>query len=47
MVKTQIGYVQTIFKNFSALLEAAVGVKIGGDETKSFDFFVGGYRFSK
>jgi NTE family protein len=47
MVKTQIGYVQTIFKNFSALLEAAVGVKIGGDETKSFDFFVGGYGYKE
>tara|TARA_B110000046_G_scaffold47527_1_gene52572 strand:- start:189 stop:2426 length:2238 start_codon:yes stop_codon:yes gene_type:complete len=47
IVKTQIGYVQTIFKNFSALLEAAVGVKIGGDETKSFDFFVGGYGYKE
>jgi len=47
IIKTQIGYAQTIFKNFSALLEAAVGVKIGGDETKSFDFFVGGYGYKE
>ena len=28
-------------------MEAAVGVKIGGDETKSFDFFVGGYGYKE
>lgn len=45
--KAEIGYAQTLFKNFSALLEAAGGVKIGGDETKSFDFFVGGYGYKE
>ena len=45
--KAKIGYAQTLFKNFSALIEAAGGVKIGGDETKSFDFFVGGYGYKE
>jgi NTE family protein len=47
IIKAKIGYAETIFKNFSALLEAAGGVKIGGDETKSFDFFVGGYGYKE
>lgn len=47
IIKTKIGYAKTIFKNFSTLLEAAVGFKIGGDETKSFDFFVGGYGYKE
>ena len=47
IIKAKIGYAETIFKNFSALLEAAAGVKIGGDETKSFDFFVGGYGYKE
>lgn len=45
--KAKIGYAKTIFKNFSALFEAAGGVKIGGDETESFDFFVGGYGYKE
>ena len=47
IIKAKIGYAETIFKNFYALLEAAGGVKIGGDETKSFDFFVGGYGYKE
>ena len=47
IIKAKIGYAETIFKNFSVLLEASGGVKIGGDETKSFDFFVGGYGYKE
>ena len=45
--KAKIGYAQTIFKNLSALFEGAAGVKIGGNETKSFDFFAGGYGYKE
>ena len=47
IIKAKIGYAETIFKFFSVLLEASGGVKIGGDETKSFDFFVGGYGYKE
>lgn len=47
IIKAKIGYAATILKNFSILLEGAGGVKIGGDETKSFDFFVGGYGYKE
>ncbi len=47
IVKAKAGYAFSFFKTFSALFEAAGGVKIGGDETKSFDFFVGGYGYKE
>lgn len=43
----KISYAQTIFRNFAAVLHAEGGVKFGGDLTKSFDFFVGGYGFKE
>lgn len=45
--KAKLGYAFSLFKNFSALIEASGGVKIGGNETKSFDFFVGGYGYKE
>ena len=45
--KAKIGYAKMFFKNFSGLIEAEGGVKIGGDETKSFDFFAGGYGYKE
>ena len=45
--RAKLGYAQTFFKNFSGLIEAEGGVKIGGDETKSFDFFAGGYGYKE
>ncbi len=43
----KIGFAQTIFKNFAAVLYAEGGVKFGGDLTNSFDYFVGGYGFKE
>ena len=43
--RAKLGYAKTIFKNISALIEAEGGINIGGDATKSFDFFVGGYGY--
>ena len=45
--KAKVGYAQSFLKKFTALIEVDGGVKIGGDETKSFDFFVGGYGYKE
>jgi NTE family protein len=45
IAKGKVGYAKSLFRNFSALLTAEGGFKIGGDETRSLDFFVGGYGF--
>lgn len=45
--KAKIAYAQSFLKKFSAILEIDGGVKIGGDETNSFDFFVGGYGYKE
>ncbi len=45
--RAKVGYAQTLFKNLSAVFEAEGGVKIGGNETESFDFFVGGYGYKE
>ena len=43
----KIGYARSLFQNLSGLIEAEGGVKLGGDETTSFDFFAGGYGFKE
>ncbi len=45
--RARIGYAKTIIKNLSLLVESEAGVNIGGDATKSFDFFVGGYGYKE
>lgn len=45
--RARIGYATTIIKNLSLLVESEAGVNIGGDATKSFDFFVGGYGYKE
>jgi NTE family protein len=47
IVKAKIGYAKSFWNNFSSVLTAEGGFKIGGDETKSLDFFVGGYGFKE
>ncbi len=45
--RAKLGFAQTLFKKLSGLIEAEGGVKFGGDETTSFDFFVGGYGYKE
>lgn len=45
--RAKLGYAHSIFNNLSGLIEAEGGVKIGGDETTSFDFFAGGYGYKE
>ncbi len=45
--KAKLGYAHSLFNNLSGLIEAEGGVKIGGDETTSFDFFAGGYGYKE
>jgi NTE family protein len=47
IAKAKIGYAKSFFKDFSALLTTEGGFKLGGDETASLDFFVGGYGFKE
>ncbi len=43
----KIGFAYSFLKNLSGVFETEGGVKFGGDETKSFDFFVGGYGYNE
>ncbi len=45
--RVKLGYAHSIFNTLSGLIEAEGGVKIGGDETTSFDFFTGGYGYKE
>lgn len=45
--RAKLGYAKTIVKNLSVLVESEAAVNIGGDATKSFDFFVGGYGYKE
>ena len=47
IAKAKIGYARSFFRKFSGLLTTEGGFKIGGDDTRSFDFFVGGYGFKE
>jgi len=45
--KAKIGYAYTFIKKLSAIVYAEGGVKIEGNKSTSFDFFVGGYGFKE
>jgi len=45
--KAKIGYAYTFVKKLSAAIYAEGGVKIGGNNTTSLDFFVGGYGYKE
>lgn len=45
--KAKIGYAHTFVEKLSAVIYAEGGVKIGGNDTTSFDFFLGGYGFKE
>ena len=45
--RAKLGYAHKLFKDLSGLIEAEGGVKIGGDNTQSFDFFAGGYGYKE
>jgi len=45
--RAKLSYAHKLFKDLSGLIEAEGGVKIGGDNTQSFDFFAGGYGFKE
>ena len=45
--RAKVGYAHKLFKNLSGLIEGEGGVKLGGDETNSFDFFAGGYGYKE
>ena len=47
IAKAKLGYARSFFQKFSGVLTTEGGFKIGGDETGSFDFFVGGYGFKE
>lgn len=47
IAKAKLGYARSFLTNFSALLTTEGGFKLGGDETRSFDFFAGGYGFKE
>ena len=47
IAKARIGYAKSFLKKFSAHLVAEGGFKIGGNETRSLDFSLGGYGFKE
>lgn len=46
IAKATIGYTYSPFSNLSLTLTSEGGFKIGGDETITLDFFVGGYGYN-
>ena len=47
IAKAKMGYAYTFFKSFSANLTMEGGFKIGGQETSTLDFSLGGYGFKE
>jgi NTE family protein len=47
IAKAKAAYAKSFFTRFSAVLSTEGGFKIGGDETRSLDFFAGGYGFKE
>ncbi len=45
--KAKIGYAHTFIKKLSTVIYAEGGVKVEGNKSTSFDFFVGGYGFKE
>ncbi|QQX77449.1 MULTISPECIES: patatin-like phospholipase family protein [Aequorivita] len=47
LAKAKMGFAHTFFENFSGHLTAEGGFKLGGPETTSLDFALGGYGFKE
>ncbi len=47
IAQAKIGYAKSFLEKFSAMIDAEGGFKIGADNTKSLDFFLGGYGFKQ
>ncbi|EDM45481.1 hypothetical protein SCB49_06727 [unidentified eubacterium SCB49] len=47
IAKARIGYAHRIIDNVSFFINSEGGFKIGGNDTSSFDFFLGGYGFKQ
>lgn len=47
IAKAKLGYAHTIFNKFSAHMTVEGGFKLGGTETTSLDFMLGGYGFKE
>lgn len=47
LAKAKLGYAHTIFNKFSAQITTEGGFKLGGPETTSLDFALGGYGFKE
>lgn len=47
IAKARLGYAKSFLKKFSANLVTEGGFKIGGNETRSLDFTLGGYGFKE
>lgn len=47
IAKARVGYAKSFLKKFSAQIVAEGGFKIGGNETRSLDFSLGGYGFKE
>ena len=47
IAKSRFGYAHKIVDNLSFFLNSEGGFKIGGNDTSSFDFFLGGYGFKQ
>ncbi len=45
--RAKIGYAKTFIKKLSTVIYAEGGVKVEGNKSTSFDFFVGGYGFKE
>ncbi len=47
IAKAKLGYATTLLKNVTANISTEGGFKIGGKNTRSLDFFLGGYGFQE
>ncbi|WP_347373460.1 patatin-like phospholipase family protein [Aequorivita sp. Q41] len=47
IAKARVGYAKSFLKKFSAQIVSEGGFKIGGKETRSLDFSLGGYGFNE
>ncbi len=47
IAKSRFGYAHKIVDNLSFFINSEGGFKIGGNDTSSFDFFLGGYGFKQ
>ena len=47
IAQAKLGYAKSFLTDFTAILTTEGGFKLGGDETQSLDFFLGGYGFKE